>query len=90
MALQVENICKSFGADVILQDVSLTASDNEKVGIIGPNGAGKSTLLKIIAGELSSDSGRIITPKGGAVGFFAPKRFRSRKQNHLGVYDERL
>ena len=69
MALQVENICKSFGADVILQDVSLTASDNEKVGIIGPNGAGKSTLLKIIAGELSSDSGRIITPKGGAVGF---------------------
>ena len=69
MALQVENICKSFGADIILQDVSLTASDNEKVGIIGPNGAGKSTLLKIIAGELSSDSGRIITPKGGAVGF---------------------
>lgn len=69
MALQVENICKSFGADVILQDVSLTASDNEKVGIIGPNGAGKSTLLKIIAGELLSDSGRIITPKGGAVGF---------------------
>ncbi len=69
MALQIENVSKSFGTDVILKDVSLTASDNEKVGIIGPNGAGKSTLLKIISGELSPDSGRIITPKGGNMGF---------------------
>ncbi len=69
MALQVENITKTYGTDVILNNVSLTASDNEKIGLIGPNGAGKSTLLRIIAGELSHDEGRILTPKDCKVGF---------------------
>jgi len=69
MALQVENITKTYGTDVILKNVSLTASDNEKIGLIGANGAGKSTLLKIIAGELSYDDGRILTPKDSRIGF---------------------
>jgi len=69
MALQIENITKSFGVDVILDNISITASDNEKIGLIGANGAGKSTLLKIIAGDISYDSGRILTPKDSVVGF---------------------
>lgn len=69
MALQVENITKTYGTDIILKNVSMTASDNEKIGLIGPNGAGKSTLLKIIAGELSHDEGRILTPKDCRIGF---------------------
>ena len=51
MALQVESITKSYGTDVILNKVSLTASDNERIGLIGANGAGKSTLLKTILGK---------------------------------------
>lgn len=69
MALQVENVTKTYGTDIIIKNISLTASDNEKIGLIGPNGAGKSTLLKIIAGELSCDEGRILTPKDARVGF---------------------
>ncbi len=69
MALQVENITKTYGTDIIIQNISLTATDNEKVGIIGPNGAGKSTLLRIIAGDLTCDSGRVLTPKDCRVGF---------------------
>ena len=69
MALQIENITKSYGVDIILENISLTASDNEKIGLIGANGAGKSTLLKIIAGDLSYDSGRIFTPKDAVIGF---------------------
>jgi len=69
MALQIENITKTYGTDVILKNVSLTAGDNEKIGLIGPNGAGKSTLLKIIAGDLSCDEGRVLTPKDCRVGF---------------------
>lgn len=69
MALQAENITKTYGTDVILNNVSLIASDNEKIGLIGANGAGKSTLLKIIAGDLTCDTGRILTPKECKVGF---------------------
>lgn len=69
MALQVENVTKTYGTDIIIKNISLTASDNEKIGLIGPNGAGKSTLLRIIAGELSCDEGRILTPKDSRVGF---------------------
>ena len=69
MALQIENITKSYGVDIILENISLTASDNEKIGLIGANGAGKSTLLKIIAGDLSYDSGKIFTPKDAVIGF---------------------
>ncbi len=69
MALQIENITKAYGTDIILNKVSLTATDNERIGLIGANGAGKSTLLKIIAGELSFDEGRILTPKDCRIGF---------------------
>lgn len=69
MALQAENITKAYGTDIILNKVSLTATDNERIGLIGANGAGKSTLLKIIAGELSCDEGRILTPKDCRIGF---------------------
>ncbi len=69
MALQIENITKTYGTDIILNKVSLTASDNEKIGLIGANGAGKSTLLRIIAGELSYDEGNIFTPKDSTIGF---------------------
>ncbi len=69
MALQAENITKAYGTDIILNKVSLNATDNERIGLIGANGAGKSTLLKIIAGELSFDDGRILTPKDCRIGF---------------------
>ena len=69
MNLQIENINKSFGTDVVLENVSLTATDNERIGLVGPNGAGKTTLLKIIAGDIGYDSGRIMTPKSCRIGF---------------------
>jgi len=67
MALQLLNICKSYGVDVVLENVNMNIGDNEKVGLIGVNGAGKTTLLKIISGELSYDSGSIFTPKDATI-----------------------
>ena len=69
MALQLLNISKSYGVDVILQNVTMNIGDNEKVGLIGVNGAGKTTLLKIISGELNYDSGSLFTPKDSKIGF---------------------
>ncbi len=69
MAMQITSITKSFGVDLILENISMNINDNEKVGLIGANGAGKTTLLRIISGELSYDSGSIFTPKDASIGF---------------------
>jgi ATP-binding cassette subfamily F protein uup len=55
----LENVSKSFGEKVIIQDFSGTIMRGDKVGLIGPNGAGKTTLLKIILGEETADSGKV-------------------------------
>ena len=54
------DVSKKFGANEILNSVSLSANENEKIAIIGKNGSGKSTLMKIISGEVAADSGRRI------------------------------
>ena len=59
VAIQVENIGKSFGGVQALDNVSLSIYKGEVHAIIGENGAGKSTLMGILAGELQPDSGKL-------------------------------
>lgn len=58
-SLTVEGVTKRFGGLVALQEVDLTLSPGEILGLIGPNGAGKSTLLNVIAGVLKPTRGRV-------------------------------
>lgn len=67
--LTIENISKVFGERVLFDDISFGISDTDKIGVIGINGTGKSTLLKIIAGEESGDSGKVVTVKGIKIGY---------------------
>ncbi|HET7627409.1 MAG TPA: ATP-binding cassette domain-containing protein [Bacillales bacterium] len=69
--LQVNQLAKSFGGDIVLSNVSLEVKTRDRIGLVGRNGAGKSTLLKIIAGELSYDSGDISKPKDVSIGYMA-------------------
>ncbi len=62
--ITIENLSKSYGEKVLLNDVSMTVNDDDKIGIIGVNGAGKSTLLKIIQGIEDYDSGEVKYMKG--------------------------
>lgn len=62
--LQAENINKSFGERVLLESVSFTISQGDKIGLIAKNGSGKTTLLNIIAGKDAPDSGNIIYANG--------------------------
>lgn len=67
--LQVNNLTKRFGADIILSNIKLEVKSQDRIAIVGRNGAGKSTLLKIIAGELNHDEGEIHKPKDVSLGY---------------------
>ena len=71
MILSCSNICKSFGENDILKQVSFHIEDHEKAAIVGINGAGKSTLLKILIGKLSADDGVVTWAKGASIGYLA-------------------
>jgi lipoprotein-releasing system ATP-binding protein len=57
--LELKNISKSYGAQLILNNINLTVEPNQLVSILGPSGSGKSTLLQIIGLLLKPDKGNI-------------------------------
>jgi ABC transport system ATP-binding/permease protein len=57
--LEMHNICKRFGDNIILDNFSYTFKKGDRIGIAGKNGSGKSTLLNIITGQLQPDAGKI-------------------------------
>ncbi len=58
-ALNLVNICHSYGTNEVLKNISLKFVPDEKVALIGPNGVGKTTLMKIIMEEMKPTSGEI-------------------------------
>ena len=60
--ISIQHICKSFGSQQVLKDVSLEIPAGQIVGLLGPNGAGKSTLMKILIGLWKADSGEVQAP----------------------------
>ena len=63
MAVNIEHIDKSFGAQQVLKDVTLEIPEGQVLGLLGPNGAGKSTLMKILIGLWKADSGSVQVPE---------------------------
>lgn len=60
MSLVVNTLCKNYGHQVAVNEVSFELKPGEIVGFLGPNGAGKSTTLKMLAGFLETDKGSIV------------------------------
>ena len=58
--LDVQNLTKSFGAQVLFKDISFSIAEGHHVGLVAQNGTGKSTLLSILTGKEGYDSGSII------------------------------
>ncbi len=59
MAIEVENLTKSYGSEKAVNNISFTINTGEVVGFLGPNGAGKSTTMKMITCFLAAQSGTI-------------------------------
>ncbi|RXH50961.1 ABC transporter ATP-binding protein [Kurthia gibsonii] len=87
IVLQVNQLYKSYIADEILSGVKLEVQHRDRVALVGRNGAGKSTLLKIIAGQLSYDSGEIIMPKGIKLGYLDQ---HAGLESDLSIWDEMM
>ena len=67
--IQIQNVSKSFGVQVLLDGASLLVGDHERVGLVGRNGCGKSTLFKMILGQECLDGGSIDIPKKYTLGY---------------------
>ena len=91
VALTLNNISKSFGADEVLKNISLMVTDEQRLGLVGPNGAGKTTLLRIICGEMAPDSGSVSVANPAGVGFQPGGAAGTRDtvwQTMLAVFDD--
>lgn len=67
--LSCNNLTKSFGVESILENISFTVNEGDKIGVIGVNGTGKTTLFKIISRIYGYDSGEIYTSKDCEIGY---------------------
>jgi ATP-binding cassette subfamily F protein 3 len=82
IVLACSNISLSYGPESILDNVSFSIQQSEKVSLIGVNGAGKSSLFKIISGHLQQDSGEVFLGKNHTIGYL--------EQNINPAYDKTL
>ncbi len=65
----LQDVHKSFGSEIVLDQANLQLHPGEKVGMVGPNGSGKTTILKLITGGVEPDMGRVIRQKGLRIGY---------------------
>lgn len=64
LILETQNLCKEFGSQKAVDNISLQIKRNSIYGLLGPNGAGKSTILKMLVGLLHPTSGSILFDNG--------------------------
>jgi ATPase subunit of ABC transporter with duplicated ATPase domains len=68
--ISLSNVCKQYGAQVLLVDASFYLGPGEKVGLVGPNGAGKTTIFRLMMGEEYPDDGIVEKPRDTTIGYF--------------------
>ncbi len=87
ICLSCEKLSLAFGTNVILENISFSLNDGDKLGIVGVNGAGKSTLFKLITGEYSPTSGNVYVDRQKKVGVLSQNACADGNNT---IYDEVL
>ena len=84
--IEVNNLRKSYGERLLIDDLTFAMPKGAIVGIVGPNGAGKSTLFRMLSGEEQADSGDVIV--GKTVKLASVDQFRDHMDGNNTVYKE--
>lgn len=87
IVLSCSNLRKTYIVDTILDGISFTVEDGDKIGVIGLNGSGKTTLFNILSGEVEQDSGDIYIQKNIRIGYL---KQHTRIESQKTVFDECL
>lgn len=69
--INIDNISKSFGDKLLINDFSYNILNDDRIGIIGPNGSGKSTLMNILNGNITPDTGSISAGETVKIGYYS-------------------
>lgn len=69
MLITIQNLQKSFGADIVLDNINALVDKQDRIGIIGENGAGKTTFIKVVLGEYLPDGGEVTFAQGTTIGY---------------------
>lgn len=67
--IDIQNLTKSFGAQVLFENISFSIAEGQRVGFVAKNGTGKSTLLSVLTGKEGYDSGEIIYKRDLKIGY---------------------
>ncbi len=87
ISISCDNLSLSFGIDTVIENISFSLNDGDKLGIVGVNGAGKSTLFRMITGEYKQDTGVVYIAKDKTIGLLEQNTGLSGEKS---VYDEML
>jgi ATP-binding cassette subfamily F protein 3 len=87
IVLSCNNISKAYIVDNIIENISFTINDDEKIGLIGLNGAGKTTLFNVLTGELDYDSGEIIISKNKKISYL---KQNTRIESDKTIFEEMM
>jgi len=85
--VSLKSVSKSYGADLVLDDISWQIEEGRKIGLLGSNGAGKTTLFRTITGELHPDRGEVVRPRKLRLAFL---RQEYQLEDELTLFDEML
>ncbi len=83
MRVQLAGVAKHFGAQQVLDQVTLTVGPQARLGLVGPNGAGKTTLLRILAGLEEPDAGTVSRAPEHLTAGYLPQERRGRHDEPL-------
>lgn len=76
----VNNLSVQFNGEYLFEDVSFLINKRDRIGLVGKNGAGKTTMMRIITGQMEPESGRVVLPSSGTVGYLPQEmKLRSTK-----------